>query len=220
MNHQNCKSKSTWSKPNLNYVQWYTNLFHFSISYIAQNYQLDIHRKWSNCMHSVDKCICLLLLSPNSNQIRSYNVDISRFNHHLLNTCVLLLQLLAAICHFDIFRYKSCILRRQKRTTPSWMWFSFMAEKEGFEPSIPFWGIHDFQSCALGQLRDFSMLRPLLQSARVYYSIWFDLSILIFSFFAIYFHSRSKYDLRSVCDELRHRKTVDRVPKNGYNNWA
>ena len=33
---------------------------------------------------------------------------------------------------------------------------SFMAEKEGFEPSIPFWGIHDFQSCALGQLRDFS----------------------------------------------------------------
>ena len=32
-----------------------------------------------------------------------------------------------------------------------------LAEKEGFEPSIPFWGIHDFQSCALGQLRDFSM---------------------------------------------------------------
>ena len=35
----------------------------------------------------------------------------------------------------------------------------FMAEKEGFEPSIPFWGIHDFQSCALGQLRDFSINR-------------------------------------------------------------
>ena len=34
---------------------------------------------------------------------------------------------------------------------------AFLAEKEGFEPSIPFWGIHDFQSCALGQLRDFSM---------------------------------------------------------------
>ena len=28
---------------------------------------------------------------------------------------------------------------------------SFVAEKEGFEPSIPFWGIHDFQSCALGR---------------------------------------------------------------------
>ena len=26
-----------------------------------------------------------------------------------------------------------------------------VAEKEGFEPSIPFWGIHDFQSCALGR---------------------------------------------------------------------
>ena len=39
----------------------------------------------------------------------------------------------------------------------------FLAEKEGFEPSIPFWGIHDFQSCALGQLRDFSI--PFLSSS-------------------------------------------------------
>ena len=39
-----------------------------------------------------------------------------------------------------------------------------MAEKEGFEPSIPFWGIHDFQSCALGQLRDFSKSRASLSS--------------------------------------------------------
>jgi hypothetical protein len=22
-----------------------------------------------------------------------------------------------------------------------------MAEREGFEPSVPFWGTHDFQSC-------------------------------------------------------------------------
>ena len=36
------------------------------------------------------------------------------------------------------------------------VWFFFMAEKEGFEPSKPFWGLHDFQSCALGQLRDVS----------------------------------------------------------------
>ena len=28
---------------------------------------------------------------------------------------------------------------------------TFVAEKEGFEPSIPLWGIHDFQSCALDQ---------------------------------------------------------------------
>ena len=26
-----------------------------------------------------------------------------------------------------------------------------MAEKEGFEPSKPLWGLHDFQSCALGR---------------------------------------------------------------------
>ncbi len=35
-------------------------------------------------------------------------------------------------------------------------WCPILAEKEGFEPSKPFWGLHDFQSCALGQLRDFS----------------------------------------------------------------
>ena len=32
-----------------------------------------------------------------------------------------------------------------------------MAEKEGFEPSRPFRGLHDFQSCALDQLGDFSI---------------------------------------------------------------
>jgi hypothetical protein len=28
---------------------------------------------------------------------------------------------------------------------------SYLAEKEGFEPSRPLWGLHDFQSCALDQ---------------------------------------------------------------------
>ncbi len=42
-----------------------------------------------------------------------------------------------------------------------------MAEKEGFEPSIPFWGIHDFQSCALGQLRDFSMCATIAASLSI-----------------------------------------------------
>lgn len=28
----------------------------------------------------------------------------------------------------------------------------FLAERWGFEPQIPFWGIHDFQSCSFGQL--------------------------------------------------------------------
>ena len=44
----------------------------------------------------------------------------------------------------------------ENKKPPDWVVF-YLAEKEGFEPSIPFWGIHDFQSCALGQLRDFSM---------------------------------------------------------------
>ena len=34
-----------------------------------------------------------------------------------------------------------------------------MAEKEGFEPSRPFRGLHDFQSCALDQLGDFSKVQ-------------------------------------------------------------
>ncbi len=50
----------------------------------------------------------------------------------------------------------------QKKNSPSDDGEFFLAEKEGFEPSIPFWGIHDFQSCALGQLRDFSMCVQLL----------------------------------------------------------
>ena len=37
-----------------------------------------------------------------------------------------------------------------------------MAEKEGFEPSRPFRSLHDFQSCALDQLGDFSIAVPVL----------------------------------------------------------
>ena len=51
----------------------------------------------------------------------------------------------------------SFLFRQRKMTPPERVRSFFLAEKEGFEPSIPFWGIHDFQSCALGQLRDFSM---------------------------------------------------------------
>ena len=49
---------------------------------------------------------------------------------------------------------------------------SILAEKEGFEPSIPFWGIHDFQSCALGQLRDFSIC---VSSCRLAYNTIYNL---------------------------------------------
>ena len=34
----------------------------------------------------------------------------------------------------------------------------FLAERWGFEPQIPFWGIHDFQSCSFGQLGHLSVL--------------------------------------------------------------
>ncbi len=58
-----------------------------------------------------------------------------------------------------------------------------MAEKEGFEPSIPFWGIHDFQSCALGQLRDFSkecclaVSLDILQYLRRFVKCFFSFSV-------------------------------------------
>ena len=70
-----------------------------------------------------------------------------------------------------------------------------MAEKEGFEPSIPFWGIHDFQSCALGQLRDFSM--RLLASCRLTDS--FDMILQVRPFvklFFLFFHFFPDLDLQ------------------------
>ena len=36
--------------------------------------------------------------------------------------------------------------------------YFFLAERWGFEPQIPFWGIHDFQSCSFGQLGHLSAL--------------------------------------------------------------
>ncbi len=61
-----------------------------------------------------------------------------------------------------------------------------LAEKEGFEPSIPFWGIHDFQSCALGQLRDFSIcvcsLLAASKTAPIYYYNFLEKSSIFFKF--------------------------------------
>ena len=37
-----------------------------------------------------------------------------------------------------------------KKAPQKCFWGAFdMAEQEGFEPSVPFWGTHDFQSCPL-----------------------------------------------------------------------
>ena len=45
----------------------------------------------------------------------------------------------------------SKFLRKKEKQKPTHFRESVfqVAEKEGFEPSIPLWGIHDFQSCAL-----------------------------------------------------------------------
>ena len=53
----------------------------------------------------------------------------------------------------------SCDLKNPKKPCkPCIYWLfttpvAFLAEKGGFEPSKPFWGLHDFQSCALDQAR-------------------------------------------------------------------
>ena len=57
--------------------------------------------------------------------------------------------------------------QHNKKQHPSERIGVILAEKEGFEPSIPFWGIHDFQSCALGQLRDFSISTSTLDDSDI-----------------------------------------------------
>lgn len=54
-----------------------------------------------------------------------------------------------------------------------------MAEKEGFEPSRPLWGLHDFQSCALDQttrlLHELAQVLPIFDctgNQLVYYMAW------------------------------------------------
>ena len=50
------------------------------------------------------------------------------------------------------FRWFKSLLRCDGRKTkphPFGWGFVFLAEQEGFEPSVPFWGTHDFQSCPL-----------------------------------------------------------------------
>ena len=74
-----------------------------------------------------------------------------------------------------------------------------MAEKEGFEPSIPFWGIHDFQSCALGQLRDFSM--RLLASCRLKDS--FDILLHISGKVKLFFKIQQKRIGPGVCGAVQ-----------------
>ena len=53
-------------------------------------------------------------------------------------------------------RFSSSSLPRNN-DCPKWGNRVFLAERQGFEPWIPFWGIHDFQSCSFGQLGHLSL---------------------------------------------------------------
>ena len=57
-------------------------------------------------------------------------------------------------CLPDWLVESSNLLRLKK--IPQHFCCGILAEKERFELSRPLWGLHDFQSCALDQLRDFS----------------------------------------------------------------
>ena len=64
--------------------------------------------------------------------------------------------------------------KRDKKKPQSLVYqdFGVVAEKEGFEPSKRFCRLHDFQSCALDQLGDFSIsnIQFSLSSERYYYN--------------------------------------------------
>lgn len=97
----------------------------------------------------------------------------------------------------------------------------FLAEKEGFEPSRPFRGLHDFQSCALDQLGDFSIIIVLFfraaisvcQNSNCYYTRAFFKVKPLFSRFSKKYCNSSKAeadttwdspDLRQVCCHFPH----------------
>ena len=61
-----------------------------------------------------------------------------------------------AICYQK--RTKTSEAIRKKTTVDLGQRKNKVAESWGFEPQIPFWGIHDFQSCSFGQLGHLSVL--------------------------------------------------------------
>ena len=79
----------------------------------------------------------------------------------------------------------------------------FMAEKEGFEPSIPFWGIHDFQSCALGQLRDFSKFCNQLAYNTTFDMVCQPLFLKIRRYYFCVFTDLHKYKILNIGFEMQ-----------------
>ncbi len=53
--------------------------------------------------------------------------------------------------HWAVSRFPACRGRLNRKRPMSPPDSGTMAEREGFEPSVPFWGTHDFQSCAFNR---------------------------------------------------------------------
>ncbi len=64
--------------------------------------------------------------------------------------------------------FESSLCQTQKKSHTVWCGI-FLADREGFEPSNPLWGLHDFQSCALDQLSHLSTLLGRTDNV-IYYS--------------------------------------------------
>ena len=74
-------------------------------------------------------------------------------------------------------RFWECQENKKNPQTLVYQEFGDLAEKEGFEPSRPFRGLHDFQSCALDQLGDFSI--AVKHSMRIHLYLLFRDSVII-----------------------------------------
>ena len=74
-------------------------------------------------------------------------------------------------------RFWECQENKKNPQTLVYQEFGDLAEKEGFEPSRPFRGLHDFQSCALDQLGDFSI--AVKHSTRIHLWLLFRDSVII-----------------------------------------
>ncbi len=60
--------------------------------------------------------------------------------------------------------------------------YSLMAERVGFEPTVPFWGTHDFQSCSFGP----SDISPYCGRLRGYYIRIFLIACLLYNAFSVF----------------------------------
>ena len=92
-------------------------------------------------------CIVRTYIHDKKQRLNFYIQSLSRWAYFLL--C-------RTLCSNFVVNY--CFKNMRKLANPCIYWLfttpvAFLAEKERFELSKPFWGLHDFQSCALDQAR-------------------------------------------------------------------